>query len=181
MRLFTATLVLACFVTSLRADDEADNPFRNSKVGDWIEYKMTGQLMSGKTKMTVTSKDDKELAYEIAGTFTMNGKEMTAPLQKQIIDLTKSYDPIVAANLKASGVKTERLGEGAEKLKVGGREYDAKWIKTKTTATANNITIVSEGKMWFCKDVPLSGLVKMETSTGPVATVLELVATGSKK
>jgi hypothetical protein len=96
------------------------------------------------------------------------------------IDLTKSYDPIAAANLKAKDVKIEKEGEGAEKVKVGQKEFDTKWTKWKATATVNNFMVVTDYQMWFSKDVPLSGLVKMETNTSMLTTKLELIGTGHK-
>jgi hypothetical protein len=181
MRSIFAAALLVSFVPAVHgADDE--NPYRNAKVGDWVEYKMTGAGFEGKTKMTIVAKDDKELTFEIASTFTAGGKEMTGPLQKQTIDLTKKYDPVKDGIVKENGVdvKFEKLGEGEEKIKFGDKEFDTKWTKTKTTSTVNNITIVSEFKMWFCKDVPLSGLVRMDTTVQMTTTKLELIGLGKK-
>lgn len=176
--LFPAT-ILICFGSALQAGDQ-ENPFRKGAVGDWVEYAMTGPNMEGKTKMTIVAKDDKEVTYEVAATFAFMGKEMVAPVQKMKIDLTKSYDPIATANLKAKDVKIEREGEGAEKVKVGQKEFDTKWTKLKATATVNNFMVVTDYKMWFSKDVPLSGLVRMETTTSMLTTKLELIGTGHK-
>lgn len=177
------SIIVAALLVSIASMGHAaaDNPFTRAKVGDWVEYKMTGSNnIAGTTKMTVVAKDDKELTYEVAATFSFLGNETTAPVQKMKIDLTKSYDPIVAANLKQNNVKIEKEGEGTEKIKAGGKEYDTKWTKCKATATANNMTITTDYKMWFSKDVPLSGLVRMETTMSTMTTTLELVATGSK-
>jgi hypothetical protein len=176
--ILTAAL-LVCFVPAVQgADDE--NPYRKSKVGDWVEYRMTGQNVEGKTKMTIVAKDDKELAYEVAGTFSFMGNQMVAPIQTLKIDLTKSYDPIVAANMKANGATLEKGGEGKEKIKVGDKEYDTKWTSSKITTTAGGVTVVTDTKMWFSKDVPLTGMVKMESSTQNFTTVLELIGSGHK-
>jgi len=171
--------VLICLVPSaLLAGD--DNPFTKAKIGDWVEYKMTGPNVEGKTKMSVVAKDDKEVVYEVTATFSFMGQEMAAPVQKLKVDLTKSYDPIVAANLKRTGTKIEKDGEGAEKIKIGEKEFDTKWTKLKCTSTVNGVTVGSDFKMWFSKDVPLSGLVRMETTTGMFTTKLELVGSGHK-
>src|SRR5262249_54007948 len=97
MRLFTVALLMLLVPAAVIAGD--DHPFKKAKIGDWVEYKMTGAV-GGTTKMTIVAKDDKEVTYEIAATFSFMGKETTAPLQTQKIDLTKNYDPISAANLK---------------------------------------------------------------------------------
>jgi hypothetical protein len=163
----------------LAADEE--DPYKKAKVSDWIEYKMTGtNNIEGKTKMTVVAKDDKELTFEITGTFSFMGKETAIPVQKQKIDLTKSYDPIVAANLKGSGVKIDKVGEGKEKLKVGDKEFDTKWTKLKATTTVNNVTVVNDYQMWFAANVPLSGLVRMDTTSPGFTSKLELIGSGSK-
>jgi hypothetical protein len=63
---------------------------------------------------------------------------------------------------------------------VAGKDYDTIWTKLKTTATVNNMAIVSEFKMWSAKDIPLSGMVKMETVTAGLTMTLELTGTGRK-
>src|SRR5208282_279183 len=122
MRLVLPLAMLFCLASSVHAA-EAENPYKKAAVGDWVEYKMTGPGVEGKTKMTIVAKNDKELSYEVAATF--NGQ--TAPLQKLKIDLTKSYDPIAAANLKTDNTKIDKVGEGTEKLKIGEKDYDTKW------------------------------------------------------
>jgi seryl-tRNA synthetase len=176
---FLLGLLLVSFVPAVRAADD-ENPWKNAKVGDWVEYKMTGTGFEGKTKMTIVAKDEKELSYEVAATFKANGNEMTAPVQKLKIDLTKAYDQKSALNLQNNNTKLEIVDEGKEKLKVGDKEYDTKWTKYKSTTTVNNFTVVTENKMWFSKDVPLSGLVKMDTTVGSTTTKLELTGTGHK-
>ena len=111
MRSAIAAFALVCFVQSLQGADD-DNPYRKAKIGDWVSYKMTGKNMEGTTKMTVVSKDDKEVTFEVASIYSFMGKEQVAPVQTMKIDLTKSYDAISAANLKANNVKIEKLDEG---------------------------------------------------------------------
>ena len=179
MRSFLAATVLICLVPAALLAGE-DNPFKKAKIGDWVEYKMTGPDVEGKTRMSIVAKDDKEVEYEVAATFSFMGQQRDAPVQKLKVDLTKSYDPIVAANLKRTGTKIEKEGEGAEKIKVGKKEFDTKWTKLKCTTTVNGVTVASDYKMWFSKDVPLSGLVKMETTTEMFTTKVELIGSGSK-
>lgn len=173
----SAILLIGLASVAYGADD---NPFRKAKVGDWAEYKMTGPNVAGTTKMTIVAKDDKEVTYEVTAKFSAFGRETTAPVQKIKVDLTKSYDPVMAANLKQNNVKIEKVGEGSEKIQAAGKEFDAKWTKLKATTTVNNVPIVSEFKMWFSKDVPVSGLIKMESTTAAFTTTVELVGSGSK-
>jgi hypothetical protein len=176
--IFAAPLLICLIPNALLADD--DNPFKKAKIGDWVEYKMTGPNVEGKTKMTIVAKDDDEVTYEVEATFSSLGKEMVAPTQKLKVDLTKSYDAISAANLSRTGTKIEKDGEGAEKIKIGDKEFDAKWTKLKCTTTVNDVTVVSDYKMWFCSEAPLSGLVRMETTTGMFTTKVELIGSGAK-
>jgi len=157
-----------------------DNPFKKAKVGDWVEHKMTGLDVGGTTKMTIVAKDDKEVTYEIKSTFSFMGKEMTGPVQTQKTDLTKNYDLIAAANEKQVNLKREKLAEGAEKIKIAGKELETKWTHLKITVTVNGMLMVSEYKMWFSKDVPVNGLVRMDTEVGTTKTRLELTGWGSK-
>jgi hypothetical protein len=179
MRLACAAVLLVWLAPSIQAADN-ENPFRSAKVGDWAEYMMTGQNTEGSTKMTIVAKDDKELTYEIVATFSFMGKKMVLPAQMMKVDLTKSYDAISAANLKANNVKIEKVDEGKEKLTAGGKEYETNWTKLKATTTVNGMTIVMDYQMWFCQDVPLSGLVRMDTTTTGMTTKVELTAYGSK-
>ncbi len=177
--LFVAALLVSTLASAHAAD--ADNPWKSSKVGDWVEHKTVGPSFSGTSKMTIIAKDDKEVTYQIEGTFTANGKTMVSPIQKQTIDLTKPYDPVAAAaRMSAKGTKIETVGEGKENLKIGGKDYETTWKKLKATTTINNMTMVSEYKMWFCKDVPLGGLVRMDTEVAGIATKLEITGSGGK-
>jgi len=179
MRSALTAAVLVCFVPTIQGADD-DNPYRNAKVGDWVKYKMTGKNMEGSTKMTVTFKDDKELAFDVAASFSFMGNEQVAPVQTMKIDLTKSYDAVSAANLKANNVKIEKLDEGKQTLKAAGKDYETKWTKFRATTTLNEQVIVTDYTMWFCKDVPLSGLVRMDTTASEITTRLELIGSGSK-
>ena len=179
MHVVLVTALLAC-VSSFAYGGDSENPFRKAKVGDWAEYKMTGANVAGTTKMTILTADDKEVTYEVTATFSAFGQTTAAPVQKIKVDLTKSYDPIVAANLAQNNVKVEKTDEGSEKIKAAGKELDTRWTRFKTTTTVNDTPIISEYRVWFSKDVPVSGLVKMESTTMGTATTVELVGSGGK-
>jgi len=179
MRLVTAVALLVWFTPAIHGAD-IKNPYRNAKVGDWVEYKMTGPNMEGSTKMTIVSKEEKELTYQVEASFSFMGNKTAAPVQTMKIDLTKDYDAISAANLKATNVKIEKLEEGTEKIQAAGKEYDTKWTKLRATTPVNGMTILMDYKMWFSKDVPLSGLVRMDTTASDMTTRVELIGSGSK-
>jgi hypothetical protein len=179
MRATLSATILACFIVAVHGAEQ-ENPWRTAKVGDWVSHKTTGTGFEGTSKMTITAKSDKEVTYKIEGTFTAAGKTMVAPVQMQTVDLTKPYDAISAANMKANNVKIETVGEGKEKLKVGGKEYETTWKKLKATTIVNEMKMVSEYKMWFCKDVPVNGLVRMDIEAAGFTSTLEITGSGSK-
>jgi hypothetical protein len=170
---------MACVVPAAHGANR-ENPFSFAKVGDWAEYKMTAQNIDGTTKMTIVSKDEKEVTYQIESSFSFMGNKTVEPVRTMKIDLTLPYDAISAANLKSNNVKIENLAEGKEKLNVADKEYDTTWTKLRATADTNGVRIVSEYQMWFCKSVPLGGLVRMDTNSGTFSSRLELVGSGSK-
>lgn len=179
MRSIIAGVLLICFIPAVQAADE-ENPLKKAKVGDWIEYKMTSPLMEGKTKMVVLEKSDKSVTIETTSKLSAMGNEVKTPPQKQKIDLTKPYDPATANKPMMKGAKVEKGEEGEEKIKIGDKEYDTKWTKSKTSITVGGMTLVSESKVWICKDVPFGGMIKMETSTMGIEITMELIGTGSK-
>jgi hypothetical protein len=159
---------------------DMENPFKKAKVGDWAEYKMATNAMGinidAKLKMTVTAKTDKEVTLKTAA--IVNNMEL--PGQETKIDLTKPYDPTNTANLpKGTEAKVEKGGEGKEKVKIGGKEYDTNWMKMKVNAKVNGMDFDSDIKVWISKDVPLSGMVKMEMKSKLADMTMELTGTGS--
>ncbi len=194
MRFLSFAILLICLVpASLLAGD--DNPYKNAKVGDWVEYKYTGKDWrapdsEGKEKMTVIAKDGNEVIYEVTAAYAV-GKGRPAvvvPTQKVKIDLTKPHDPIRSAvlakllrnpQIKATDIKATKLGEGREKVKIGDKEYETKWVHMKYSANFNDpnsrptaVTAVVTAKAWLSRDVPLSGVAMMETFDGGTSKIV---------
>src|SRR5262245_10871558 len=132
-RLLPALLVLLVPFAATAADD--DNPYKSAKVGDYATYKLDMKIgdlaLGGTVTSTVTAKTDKEATVKSTG--KVNG--MDIPAQEQKIDLTKPLDPTKAGNLPGGAdAKVEKLKEGKEKIKVGGKEYEATWTTYKVAA-----------------------------------------------
>jgi len=181
VRLLAALLVAVAPLAARAADEE--NPYKKVKVGEFATYKMTtkaaGQTVEGTVTQTVTAKDDKEATLKVTG--KVNG--MDIPAQEQKIDLTKPYDPTKSAVPPGTDAKVEKLKEGKEKIKAGGKEYDCKWETYKIKAKAGGQEIEADVKAWMSKDLPLL-VVKMEM-TGDVMGMkmemeMELSESGSK-
>ena len=182
LRLFVALLALVVApVASWAAEEE--NPYKKVKVGDYATYKATleilGMSLEGTITQTVSEKTDKVAKLKVVTDFAGMKQE-----QVQEIDLTKPYDPTKAGNLPAgSEVKTEKLKDGTEKLKAGGKEYDCKWETFKVKAKTAGMEIDSEMKTWTAKDF-LMQIVKMEMTAeiagNKMKMLMELKESGRK-
>jgi hypothetical protein len=170
-RLLACALALAAAPWAVAADEE--NPYKKAKVGDYATYKMTtkvaGTNMEGTITQSVTAKSDKELTLKVTG--KVNGIDI--PAQEQKIDLTKPYDPTKTTLPPGTEAKVEKLKDGSEKVKAGGKEYDTKWESYKVKATANGQEINAEVKSWMSKDLSLL-VVKMEMTAEVLGMKMEM-------
>jgi hypothetical protein len=139
----------------------ADNPYKNAKVGDWVEYTMTttamGHNMQMTSKQTVVAKD--ETSVTLRTEMTSMGHKM--PPQEIKIPFNQPYEPYKLGARPESDAKATLIGEGNETITVGGKPYACHWVKMKVTSTKPQ---PSEGtmKVWNAADVPAGGMVKME-------------------
>lgn len=176
--LLTSYLIM---VPTPKATTEQSNPFVNAKVGDWVEYRVVVGLKPGegqlpelpamKVRTVITSKTDKEATLEV-----QTAGEGMVEKEKQIIDLTKPYDPISFLDVgsKAKG-KTEKKEEGREKLTIGGKTYECTWMTVKSGDPG-----IEEAKVWFSKDVPLTGMLRIEAKSAGIAIAIEMTGSGRK-
>jgi hypothetical protein len=187
---FLAVAVVCTAPAAIRAADE-ENPYKNTKVGDYATYKMSvkfaGTTLSGTSTQSVTAKSDKEATVKTTGNFEFMGMKQDIPAQEQKIDLTKPFDPTKVGGgglPPGTDVKVEKGKDGKEKIKVAGKEYDCTWTMYKVSGSANGQAITADVKAWMSKDLPLA-MVKMEM-TADVAKMkmemtMELTETGNKK
>jgi hypothetical protein len=187
MRSLLTSALMVCLVSALQAADD-ENPLKKSKVGDWVEYKTTTEIMSqsieGTMKMTITAKTEKEATLEVKTIISVMGNEREMPAQKQKIDLTKPYDFSKLNSMgklpKGGDAKVEKVGDGKEKITIGGKSYETNWTKMKTSNKLGDNTIETETKVWMSKDAPLSGMVKMEMKSSFFNMTMQLSGSGSK-
>jgi hypothetical protein len=183
-RSFVALLTLsAAALTTGAADD--DNPYKKTKVGDYAKYALKGKLgflpLDGTVTQTVAEKSDKEATLKIV--LTAGGSDTPFPDQK--IDLTKPLDPTKGIALPGFGnAKLEKLKDGKEKVKVGGKEYDADWTTYKVKVANKGVDSEGDLKVWVAQDVPVR-LVKLTLSIAlgknDVQAAMELTEFGSAK
>jgi hypothetical protein len=136
-----------------------------------------GMDLEGKMKQTVTAKSDKSVT--LSTEVSVAGKDF--PAKEVKVDLTKPFDITSMMNMGPKKVKSkvEKDGDGKEKIAVGGKTYNTKWTKSKITTTIGGMDIVSEVKIWTAKNVPMTGMVKMELKSDKANVTMELTGSGS--
>lgn len=141
----------------------ADNPYKTAKVGEWIEYAMTtqvmGQGMKMKTKQTVIARD--EVSVTVKTESWMGSQQMPSSEQKILFE--KPFEPY-NLDAKLTDAVVTPMGTGSETLTVGGKTYPCQWSKVHIVAT-KPMPMDSITKVWTTKGIPMSGTVKMETDT----------------
>jgi len=155
---------------------EAEQPLKRAKVGDYAVFKTTGAGVTGTSKQEVIAVTEKEVTIRF--TSTINGMEL--PTTEQKIDLTQKADPAVEAENRKK-FKIVDTGKGQVTLKIDGKDYKCDWRSMTTTATVNGMDYVTESKLWMSKDAPVFGMIKSETKSFGQTTVVELTESGSKK
>jgi len=142
-----------------KAPKNDENPWANTKVGDWVKYESKPTpAMTMEMKWTATEVTADKVTYEIAT--TMMGKTTKTT---QTVDL----HPPAGSAPKTEGPKPEM---GNEDVTVNGKSIACKTISMDVAG--------HKSKTWTSSDVPLSGLVKSETD-GKVS--MELVDFGHGK
>jgi len=177
-------LLLAC-AAALPTGAADDNPYKNLKVGDYAKYALKAKLgflpLNGTVTQTVTEKSEKEATLKIV----LTAGDADTPFPDQKIDLTQPLDPTKGVALPGvANAKLEKLKSGTEKVKVGGKEYDAEWTTFKLKVTNKGVEGEGELKVWMSKDVPV-GLVKLDLAVtvgkNDIKAAMELTESGSKK
>src|SRR5260221_1274455 len=145
MRKFTLVIPVLFLLSAVRAEDE--NPYKKAKVGHWVEYtakrRLAGQIITSVQKKTVAKITDDEVTLE-----TQVGDAKGAP---QTVKLKEKYDPVSAIN---PGAEIKAVENGEEKLTVGDKSLDTKWVQYEITKGADK----SRAKIWTSPDVPLDGM-----------------------
>jgi len=158
-----------------------ENPLKKANVGDWIEHKQTMTMAAGKTmemtsKQTVLAKDEKEITMKMETTVMgrANSHEIKIPLDVP-------YNPATAGVARDAKAKMEVVGEGEESIKAGDKTYACHWVEMKGTTESRGKSTDMHTKVWYCKDVPVNGMVKMEMdSSSGMKMTNELTGAGTK-
>jgi hypothetical protein len=169
-------LSLFLVLAVLAQAQEAEQPLKKAKVGDYVIFKLSSDVAKMSMRQEVTAVTEKEVT--IRSTTTVNGMELKAT--EQTIDISNKADPAVEARNRKDK-KIVDTGKGQETLKINGKDYRCEWRSNTTTVTAGGKEITSESKVWTSKDAPVYGLVKTESKVFGQVTVMELTEAGSKK
>jgi hypothetical protein len=173
-------LFAAVAVSAPALADQFENPLYTSwakvKEGTVVTQKMTSEVAGQKSENVMTYKlvslKNDVATVEMVSVTKAGGQEFKSePIKienKKMIDLPPGKK-------KEDVVKPEgQVGEGEETLKIGGKDYKAKWVKTKISKDGMEF----ESKTWSNDDVP-GLMLKMESkASGPgftSTTTMELV------
>jgi hypothetical protein len=180
MRYAISLLLLAPFCLAQDKGKAApEHPYAKAKVGDWVSHKttMSGSPQTFTSKQTVTARTDDTVTVSMENKFG----DMATPAQEQKINLKDKFDPLDPPAVNGVKPVVKKLGEGKEKITVGGKTYDCTWLQYEYTMTIDGKKFKSVVKTWTCKDVPLGGMVKNEADADGNKSVMELTGHGSKK
>jgi hypothetical protein len=171
-----AALVVAA---AAPAADKVDNPAYKSwaqyKPGTVVVTKTTSEVGGMKSEVSMTSTlaevtADKVVVEVITAT-KVNGMEFKGPAVKQ--DIPRQYDAPKGGAADPKGAKPEgKTEDGTKKMKVGGTEFDCKWVKYSGTGADSETTT---------SDAMPGMMVKSVTKAGAVTSTTEVVEVTLKK
>lgn len=177
-----AAVALALLPLAARAADE-ENPYRNTKVGDFFAYKLVAKFgnrtFDGSLTEVVTARTDKEVSVKVTGKIG----ELNLPLEELKIDLSKPFDPS-KLNRGSADVKVEKGRSGKEKITVLGKEIEATWTNYKLKGKASQIEVDTDVKVWMAKGgpAPILKIEQVQSAAGiKTEMTMELAEAGNKK
>lgn len=163
-----------------KAPPAVANVLKDAEVGEWLEYAVrtdaTPQAAEMKARQTVTAKDAHWVTLKTTGDLGTHDLK---------ISLGMPYLPYMPVG--ETDATSTKLKEGKETITVRGKPYACSWVQVKVLATKPTPTDCVT-KVWTCKDVPVTGVVKLEslssaTVKGKTVTsklTMELVGSGKQ-
>lgn len=159
-------LLTAAMVAPLLAGN-SQHPLRNTKVGTWLEYNFKSAFDPGALKAAKCSsrwwnadhitEDFLSVKFE---TFVFGQRR---PGGNHIFHFDRPFEPTLK---DVKGVKIKVLSEGNETLTINGKSYKCKWQMRQIDLAMDEQTVTPEykckSKVWYCADVPMGGMVRME-------------------
>jgi len=179
VRRMLASIALATLASTWLSAADHENPFKKAEKGQWVSYRLSIVAMKDEQIVQVThrvtSVNDKSVTFETNS--LVNGQK--TPAQVNTIDLSKPYDRLSAANFgDAKDTKVEVKDSGKESLEIAGKKYDCEWARYAVSLGPAGKRTTADVKIWFCKDVPLHGLVKMDIASESLKIKMEIEKIG---
>jgi hypothetical protein len=176
LRLLSFLLLVALFPLASSAGDKKSSPYRNVKIGDYVNYCVTSSVMgkevSSDMKVIVTARDGDKVTVKM--TAMHDGKELASETTK--LDLNEPFDPAVTFALQ-EGVKAkyETKASGKERTKVGDKTYDCTWVSGKLVMEFDGKKEESAAKFWISDKIVPLGLIRAEMKSDLVGEVRILI------
>jgi hypothetical protein len=169
-----------------------ENPYRRSAIGDWTETEQTmldkqsGQRDTITLELRVLGKSTKKKRATVGFTAKRNGQiiplsefqqtgyvngvyemgtdRINIPLDEPLEDNLGSFMRQLRVQLPRNAeVEKKETGYGEQKISIGGRQYYCTWMGYEICIAVGLDRLVCAGKTWRCIDVPLDGIVRVES------------------
>ncbi len=193
--LLTVCFLATLFVVPVSAGD-TQHPMRNTKDGTWLEYSVksadsqtAAKAAKAFSRWWTADNPSKDFLIVRFESFVLGQRR---PGGSHVFRFDRPFEPTLK---DVDGVKIKVLTEGNESLAIGGKQYNCKWQVRQIDLALDEQSITPEykckSKVWFCPDVPMGGMVKMENDISQrysksddfmkVYEIWELKAFGSRK
>ncbi len=143
------------------------HPLRSTKGGTWLEYSVRSadspaavKAAEGFSRWWTADNAANDFVSVRFESFVMGQRRRGG---SHVFRFDRPFEPTLK---DADGVKIKILSEGNETLSINGKQYNCKWQVRQIDLALDEQTVTPEykgkSKVWFCADVPLGGMVKME-------------------
>jgi hypothetical protein len=179
--LLTVILGALCLFSPAVLAQQAENPYVQAKVGDWISFRIrTGGAGPDMTmRQVVTAKDAEHATVKLE----IKAGNQPLPTQEQKIPLKEPFDAskVSLLGMGQTKVDTKKLDEGKETIEVGGKKYDCSWVKNQVTLDLMGQKITSTSKIWTSPELPFGGMLKVENEINNRKVTVEYTGHGTAK
>lgn len=161
--MFVALFAVATAAMASAADySKIPDPLENAKVGQWVSHKMSTGMEQKQTIVDIQGEGDERV---ITMKMEMSQGEMKLPAQEMKISVKEVKANEAAAREQATDVKISETT-----IDVGGKTYNVVLVENNVDGNVS--------KLYLSKDVPVTGIVKMELDNPMMPINLEITGQG---